>query len=742
MGQTVLSRPSGLLLTGLLLVLAQLVSCAGGEKPEVTPLVLILEHERLEWEGNPLPTAAVGQSFRAEELAGWTSEADLEVSEGALSWSGPALLESPGNLVLDAGLLDRVEVTVDTGNDLGTAFDLSWPGPGGEERRLPVRTQGTGRQQLSLDLLLRERWRGPIESLSFGPISQPAEARTRLEEISFSGPYADLAERVAGPGEVSHAGEFRQALRAATPATGRLELRCPPGARLHLGLGCTGGPGDEYRMGVAAVLDDGTRMELLAERMTGERGWVDATVSLEELAGQRIVLELVAEGPAGAVALFSEPILRTAGDPQQPGVFLYLTDTLRRDALSLHGAEKSASPRLQRFASDAVVFDRALAQSNWTEPSVVSLMTSTRLGTHGVPHRGKLLGPEHETLAQLLRRAGYRTASFTTNTLTAHASGLERGFSTVVDTRRRADLDETRTLPPRALEWIEQHAEEPMFVYLHTAEPHDPYEPPAEHAPRGGEELEVDGRNFVRLARSSEEVDWVRSLYAGEVRHADSSFGEFLDHLAGLELLDPSWVIFTSDHGEAFLEHGRWRHRAGMYGHQLEVPLLVHRPGGVEGGTWRDELVGLIDVLPTLLAGLDLPDPGGLEGSPLFGDSRKQNTRAPAIPGIAGVLSESSRAPGAGPEHLQWAFTTPRWKVILDTDFVREREKIEVFDLQQDPAEQEPLAEPWPEEVLRIVESLRAWRQDHRGGRSSGEGPVDLGYVQELEALGYAGEDD
>ena len=82
------------------------------------------------------------------------------------------------NLVLDVGLLDRVEVTVDTGNDLGTAFDLSSPGPGGEERRLPVRTQGTGRQQLSLDLLLQESWRGPIESLSFGPVSQPAWKHT------------------------------------------------------------------------------------------------------------------------------------------------------------------------------------------------------------------------------------------------------------------------------------------------------------------------------------------------------------------------------------------------------------------------------------------------------------------------------------------------------------------------------------------------------------------------------------
>ena len=422
-------------------------------------------------------------------------------------------------------------------------------------------------------------------------------------------------------------------------------------------------------------------------------------------------------------------------------MFVYLADTLRADHIEPYGYVRGTTPRLARLAEQSVVFERCVAQGNWTKSSLPSFMTSTYVATHGVPrHRGKITD-DLATLAEALRAEGYRTASFLTNRIAGHDSGLARGFSVVFDHTRvpRERRDWSRSLPDAVLPWIRAHAGEPLFVYVHTAEPHDPYEPPQELRPSTGYDGPVDGENFVELARSEEEIAHVVSLYDGEIAYMDRSLGTLLDGLDELDLFADSCFVFTSDHGEAFREHGEFKHGAGLYHHQIDVPLIVHRPGGVGAGARRTDLVQSIDVMPTLLVTAGATIPGTVEGRDLFG--REAGARDPSVFPWTGTVSEASPL-SAVEDALEWAYRDDDWKVILGSD--RRGEAIEVYDLRSDPLERSPVSAPFDPRVERVLEELRHWRElsARRTSRGEVDGEIrDLGALEELEALGYTGDD-
>src|SRR5262249_16681448 len=133
----------------------------------------------------------------------------------------------------------------------------------------------------------------------------------------------------------------------------------------------------------------------------------------------------------------------------------------------------------------------------------------------------------------------------------------------------------------KALEAIDG-AREPYFLYLHTLDPHDPYEPSDadwEAFRDGGYRGISDPRRLIEKGRLAKPgLAFLRSKYRGEIRHNDRAFGALLDGLASRGL-DRAIVIFTSDHGEEFLDHGGLLHRQTLYDEILRVPLAVHLPG-------------------------------------------------------------------------------------------------------------------------------------------------------------------
>jgi arylsulfatase A-like enzyme len=137
-------------------------------------------------------------------------------------------------------------------------------------------------------------------------------------------------------------------------------------------------------------------------------------------------------------------------------------------------------------------------------------------------------------------------------------------------------------------EWLDEHADERMFVWIHLLTPHYPYIPPPWTKRRVASSLE-------RFA-----VPGQTDQYDGEVIAADELVGRVLDAIDGRIGEDRSVVVFTSDHGEAFGEHGMYEHGHTLHAEVVRVPLVVRAPSAPAGRRVQ-AAVRTIDVLPTIL---------------------------------------------------------------------------------------------------------------------------------------------
>lgn len=326
----------------------------------------------------------------------------------------------------------------------------------------------------------------------------------------------------------------------------------------------------------------------------------------------------------------SQPPTRPA-----PNVLLYIVDTLRADSLACYGNETVETPAIDRLALEGTLFESAIAPSPWTRPSVASLLTGLPPAVHGAQGREHKLSEAMELLPESFQQSGYRTAFINTNPNTGAFFGFEQGFDDFVELyRERAPEREdvrvrqgeliTRSdeVTERAMQWIDS-APRPFFLTVLTVDPHGPYEPPARFD-RYGSHIDSRARGVTRWLNREDlsvaDKERIRSLYYGEIAFNDDSLGRLLDHLEESGIADETIVLFTSDHGEEFWEHGRFGHHKTLFEESIHVPLVLRYPGVVTAGERVSRPVETLQVAPTLLrlAGLE-PSQGSrglLESSP------------------------------------------------------------------------------------------------------------------------------
>jgi len=283
--------------------------------------------------------------------------------------------------------------------------------------------------------------------------------------------------------------------------------------------------------------------------------------------------------------------------PTAPGpIVIYLVDTLRPDRMSVYGAVHPTSPAAQAFAGDAVVYTNAYAVSTWTRPSVATLLTSLLPSHVAALDRWGRLDASVSYLPQELRRKEWKTAAYVANgNLFDNRLGFDRGFdvfkiivhaspdgSVPPGTARHATA---REVSAHVVKFINAQTSPQFFLYVHVIDPHWPYVPEPAY---GG--LFADGRPLGGIP-----VDYDRS-----VRQADDQFTTIADALREKGYWDKATVLYTSDHGEEFQEHGGTFHGTTVFDEQLRVPLIIKYPDGDGAGTRRADPVTLADVVPTL----------------------------------------------------------------------------------------------------------------------------------------------
>jgi arylsulfatase A-like enzyme len=274
-----------------------------------------------------------------------------------------------------------------------------------------------------------------------------------------------------------------------------------------------------------------------------------------------------------------------------------------------------------------------------------------------------------------------------------------------------------------ALEWLERHAADRVFLFVHTYVVHWPYSAPKEFRSATFK----DANGVERPLSQAKPIDGMKWAYAAEVRHADAQIGRLVDAIQRLGIADRTLLIVTSDHGEEFEEHGNWSHSHSVYDELLHVPLVLWAPGRVPEGKRIRTPTSLVDLVPTVLDLVGLPPPTHIDGE----------TQAPRIRGAAAEDADrvvfAEVHPGArNPFHLVAAHgLTEKW-ILRDAS----PPTIFAYDLAADPGERAPLDDP-----ARLERGRRQLaRYDALGGDAGGpitNAPVDPATEERLKALGY-----
>ncbi len=403
-----------------------------------------------------------------------------------------------------------------------------------------------------------------------------------------------------------------------------------------------------------------------------------------------------------------------AEPPVARHVVLVTMDTLRADHVGAYGGDV-ATPHLDRLAAAGALVEQASAHTALTRPSHISLLTGllpTRTGVRD--NVSPAVVPRVPLLAEVLERAGFRTAAFVSSVVLAGGSGLDRGFEVYAD---EFDADPTdprflstaqkagdRTLA-EAVGWLEAAPkDERIFLWLHLYDPHEPYEPPEPFAGR-----------------------YPDRPYAGEVAWTDEVVGRLLAALERLGLAADSLVIATADHGEGLGEHGELLHGYFAYETTLRVPLLIRGPG-IPPGRRLAGPVGLVDLAPTILELVGLAPPDGAE---LSGRSLAAALRGGPEPAPRPLYAESLVP------RLRFGWSDLRvlregpWKFIAAP-------VPELYDLAADPEEADNLASRQARRAAAMGERLAPFLGAERSSEAAGE-ELSSELREQLAALGYLG---
>ena len=336
-------------------------------------------------------------------------------------------------------------------------------------------------------------------------------------------------------------------------------------------------------------------------------------------------------GSLGLAALAAACTSRAVTEPPPPprptrGYVLLSIDTLRADALGVYGSQRPTTPFLDRLAARAVIFENAFAQVPSTLPSHMSMFTGLYPSEHDVQRPNAVLAEEIPTLPELFRASGFRTFGHSEGGWMKSYYGFARGFEEWTDRAYTTNTDVERTLG-RGLESLARLAPgERFFLFLHTYSVHDPYEPPPGYrgrfwpGPPPAGAFAAQGPNFSAhnghlLDAPPAAREYFRALYDEGVRYLDDMLSSFFAELERRGLADDTTFVLTSDHGEEFLEHGRYAH-SQAYPESLHVPLLVVHPDLGTSARVLD-VVETIDLLPTLAELSGVATPASLSGRSL-----------------------------------------------------------------------------------------------------------------------------
>lgn len=493
--------------------------------------------------------------------------------------------------------------------------------------------------------------------------------------------------------------------------------------------------------------------EVHAETLTATKGrrltW--RSIEIEPQSRGELVFEV---GGDPALAAVLDPLLgpREIGRPgarpwgaTRPDLLVCLADTFRADNLGPYGGESGVTPALDAFAANSLVFTQARSTAPWTLPAHASLFSGFFPHQVGIAGEAGAVPEAVEMLAESLSKAGYRTGAVTDAGLVSARFGLGQGFHAFSEESR-----ELAQILEEARAFLEADDGRPAFLFVQSYRAHWPYHSGAESRRLHGQRLGLEGEAGPWLAAAVEEARVqgkaharripdlegleatprfreiaaaLRSQYLAGVADLDRQVGAFLAGLDRDGFFEHGCFLFTSDHGEAFGEHGALFHGRRVHEEQTRIPLLLRGPGISPGRVAH--AVSLVDVAPTLVALARVPSDPRWPGRSLLAVDEERPSYA----------FECSAKPASS-----MMLVDEGWKWILDegqASFAPGALR-EAYHLAEDPRERQDLAGSRVGELGRLEEEhARAFESSCTPLFAPLEAHVDAEKATELAHLGY-----
>jgi arylsulfatase A-like enzyme len=537
--------------------------------------------------------------------------------------------------------------------------------------------------------------------------------------------------------------EVRSALSVNSNSKLRFHLKLPsknPVLFLGLGVPVEKGPRAEATFQVHIESRKGSG-ELIRRTMKFPQPyarWQDEKIDLKKHAGQEVVLELRTQSNAEKshyMAWSSPEIYDVEAKREKPNIILLSIDTMRADRLS-----ERLTPNLMRLARESQVFTNAYCTFPSTLPSHTSVMTGLYVANHQVSRpveeivRVKQIPHKLETIAELVSGTKYFTSGITDGGFVSSFFGFDRGFQQYSENVHMARKD-VATIS-NAIKWLETNSQRPFFLFLHTYEVHEPFNPPVPVFEKLFPKPAVNKPPVITMewlhrvvsgavTPTEEQKEFIRQCYDAEIHFFDQNFGRLLDELKRLKLDQNTVILVFSDHGELFMEYqNTFGHGKTLARNEIQVPLILHIPG--QKGATREDLVSLVDLYPTVadLIGAKVNSP--VDGISLLEppDSKKRFNRS-----IYYEVTYGNQA--------FWGAQTREFKMVLDKNNGAEF----FYDLRKDPEERENVSNAENRSLQSMKALLAAYVQKSTSPTEWAKSKQDKQETEELreqlKALGY-----
>jgi len=399
--------------------------------------------------------------------------------------------------------------------------------------------------------------------------------------------------------------------------------------------------------------------------------------------------------------------------------------------MSLYGYGRPTTPVIDDLANHGIVFERVIAQSSWTKTSMASLWTGTYPAAHGVLRFDNAIPHEATMPAEIFEAAGYRTVGIWRNGWVAPNFGFGQGFDVYYTPKAGADAQLQRHSPGAvsiggtdedvfvaARDFLETFGQEKFFLYLHLMDLHQYV-------------FDDDANDFGPTYSDAydKSIDWT-----------DRVIGAIVDALDAADVLPRTVIAISSDHGEAFLEHGREGHAYDLYREVVEVPFLIIPPLILDRGVRVEQTIANVDVWPTLLDLVGLPPLQGADGRSML----------PLVLAAGGALAEPAPADLTRPvvshldQHWGGRAEAREWVSLADGGSrlivqVDRPDSAEFYDWNTDPRESTNRSAENPPQLQPMLERIDRYRSDSKPpwGVESPTIEVDELRLNQLRALGY-----